>query len=37
VEGLCLNSQDIESLCTVPSGTLENKVITLRFVTENNS
>jgi Zn-dependent peptidase ImmA (M78 family)/DNA-binding XRE family transcriptional regulator len=36
-EELCLNSQDIESLCTVPSGTLENKVITLRFVAENNS
>jgi Zn-dependent peptidase ImmA (M78 family)/DNA-binding XRE family transcriptional regulator len=30
-EELCLNSQDIESLCAVDPGTLENKVVTLRL------
>ncbi len=30
-EELCLNSQDVESLCAVPPGTLQNKVITLRL------
>ena len=30
-EELCLNSQDIESLCGVAPGTLENKVVTLRL------
>jgi hypothetical protein len=30
-EELCLNSQDIESLCAVEPGTLENKVVTLRL------
>jgi hypothetical protein len=30
-EELFLNAEDIESLCAVPSGTLQNKVVTLRF------
>jgi Zn-dependent peptidase ImmA (M78 family) len=33
VEELCLNPQDVESLCSVDPGTLEQKVIPLRFAT----